>query len=127
MKNKMKVDEFGCDLKKPSIFQMDPFLIFSAQNRTEVALANPNLSPSIITSILSSMWKKLDKKQKQIYYNIAEELGKVQEPLKKINSNDKNIPNLSQNSSNIPNINLFPRNGFGHSASEASLLAFNEN
>ena len=53
------------------------FFLFCNENRANIALSNPNLSNSSVSSLLGKMWRNLDSQTKLEYKQRAKELNSV--------------------------------------------------
>jgi len=112
-------------IRKASKSQMDPFLVFSAHKRMEIVYSNPTLPASTITSILSSMWRKLDKEQKAHYSQISLELEGIPISYSRKNtycaSKSEDNMFIKPENDRVPSIHIVPRCDFGRSISEISI------
>jgi hypothetical protein len=59
----------------------DPFQVFCAENRPEIAGLNPNESVGTITSMLASIWRSMGAEKRTPYLEFAEQFNRSQQAL----------------------------------------------
>ena len=71
-KGKLSVSSY-CNMSRP----MNCFILYCKENRKRIQLQHPDLSNSVITSILGAQWRAMDESQKYSYKKLATEHRKV--------------------------------------------------
>jgi len=111
--------------------KIDPFLIFCQEKRLSVISANPHLSNSDIISVLGSMWRSLEKPEKEHYNEISHIILSIEEGQDSKHGlhkkKGKHIHNTQLKAvenkilySNIPKIPIVSRNGFWNDLEDLS-------
>jgi hypothetical protein len=106
---------------------MEPFQIFSLHQRPQLAVDNPGLSNSRLTSVLSQMWRSLTPGEKQEYVDVAVShvmskgrLGKLPRARRAKLLVPPPFQELRPDFGRLPEFAIIPRGSFGASAADAS-------
>lgn len=108
---------------------IEPFQIFCLEKREDVAMKNPNLNSSEVTSLLGYLWRSLTPEKKEFYISMSirpirtvnetqsYKMNKLPKPKVKI---PKAIENTKVSQKRPPMIYVVPRGSIGKEISEVS-------